>query len=180
MSMPEIVTLSALFEDELRDVYDAEHQIVQTLPRLIDAVSADPLRVTLEAHLEETRQQIDRLDQVFASLALAVGGTHCLGMQGILEEAVELIEEGGHEAVLDAGYIAAAQRVEHYEITSYNSLMAWAEILGYGAALPLLRANEWEEQRTAAALAHLAQSAINRQAADAGQQANAAGPGGAN
>lgn len=163
--MPEIVTLSALFEDELRDVYDAETQIVRALPTLIDAVSAVRLRAALQAHLEETRNQIVRLNRVFESLGLRTGGSHCLGMAGILDEAVELMEEGGHGAVLDAGYIAAARQVEHYEITSYASLIAWAEILGYSVALPLLQANEWEARHADATLDQLARSFINLQAA---------------
>jgi ferritin-like metal-binding protein YciE len=170
--MPEIITLSDLFEDELRDVYDAEQQIVRGLPRLIRSVSAADVRAALEAHLEETRNQIERLDCIFEELALTAGGTHCLGMEGILDEAAELMDEGGHEAVLDAGYIAAAQRIEHYEMTSYRSLIAWAEILGYGAALPLLRANEQEEKTADAQLSHLARS-INQHAAAAGFEAHA-------
>jgi ferritin-like metal-binding protein YciE len=174
MSMTEIVTLSALFEDELRDVYDAESQIVRALPELIEAVSADQLRAALGNHLEETRNHIDRLDGVFEALDLEAGGTRCLGMEGILDEAKELLEEGGDQAVLDAGYIAAAQRVEHYEITSYGSLLAWAEMLGYTTALPLLKANQREEQAADAKLSYLAQSFINLQAAAAGREANAA------
>jgi ferritin-like metal-binding protein YciE len=174
MFMPEIVTLSALFEDELRDVYDAEIQIVGVLPKLLEAVNAGQLRAALETHLEETRSHILRLNQVFESVALRVGGTRCLGMEGILDEVAELMEEGGHEAVLDAGYIAAVQRVEHYEITSYGSLIAWAEILGYSDALPLLRANQREERAADAVLSDLARSSINLQAAAAGLQASEA------
>jgi ferritin-like metal-binding protein YciE len=172
--MPEIVTLNALFEDELRDVYDAETQIVRVLPKLIAVISADQLRAMLETHLEETLDQIERLDRVFVSLELRAGGTYCLGMAGILDEAVELMEEGGHTAVLDAGYIAAARQVKHYEITSYGSLIAWAEILGYTVALPLLQANEREERAAATALGHLAESMINLQAAAADPEANTA------
>jgi ferritin-like metal-binding protein YciE len=94
-------------------------------------------------------------------------------MEGILDEVEELMYEGGDEAVLDAGYIAAARRVEHYEMTSYRSLITWAEILGYRAALPLLRANEQEEQAADARLSELAQSFINQRAAAAGRDANA-------
>jgi ferritin-like metal-binding protein YciE len=173
--MAKIVTLQALFEDELRDVYDAENQIVRVLPTLIAAVNADQLRAMLEVHLEETLEQIERLDRVFASLELRAGGTHCLGMAGILDEVIELMEEGGHEAVLDAGYVAAARQVEHYEITSYGSLIAWAEILGYTVAVPLLQANEREERAADTTLGHLAQSIINLQAAAAGLEADTAG-----
>jgi len=168
--MAELKTLHNLFEDELRDIYDAERQILKTLPKIIKAVSDQSLREALNEHLEETRGQVDRLDQAFESLALKVKGKHCSGMEGILEEGRDLLEEEGTAAVMDAAFIAGCQRVEHYEITAYGSLMAWAKILGYSDALDLLRANEQEEKAADAKLTKLAESTINRQAGAAGDE----------
>jgi ferritin-like metal-binding protein YciE len=116
--MADLNTLNNLFEDELRDVYDAEKQILKALPKIIKATSNDELRQALSSHLEETRGQVERLEQAFESLDLKPKGKHCAGMAGILEEGSDLLEEDGDEAVLDAGFIAGCQRVEHYEITA--------------------------------------------------------------
>ena len=162
--MADLKTLHNLFEDELRDVYDAERQILKALPKIINAVSSERLRAALSDHLEETRGQVDRLEQAFESLELKARGKHCSGMEGILEEGRDLLEHEGTEAVMDAAFIAGCQRVEHYEITAYGSLMAWAKILGYSDALDLLQANEQEEKAADAQLTKLAESAINREA----------------
>ena len=161
-------TLRDLFEDELRDVYDAEKQIVKALPKMIKASGSEELSSALESHLEETRGQVERLERVFESLDMRARGKHCEGMAGILEEGANLIQEDGAESVLDAGFIAAAQRVEHYEITAYGSLMAWAKALGLKDALSLLKENEAEEKAADKKLTAIAESGIN-QAAAAGQ-----------
>jgi ferritin-like metal-binding protein YciE len=158
-------TLEDLFEDELRDVYDAEKRILKALPKMAKAAADEQLRDAFTTHLEETRGQVDRLEQVFASLDLKVKGKRCMGMEGILAEGSELMGEDGEEAVLDAGLIASAQRVEHYEITAYGSLMAWAKVLGYNDAVELLAENEREEKETDEKLSTLAESLINQQAA---------------
>ena len=160
--------LQELFVEELRDVYDAEKQIVKALPKMIKSSTSEELGSTLETHLEETRGQVERLEQVFEALDLRPRGKHCDGMAGILEEGKSLMEEDGDEAVLDAGYIAAAQRVEHYEITAYGSLMAWAKALGLKDALSLLKQNLEEEKAADQKLSALAESGLN-QAAAAGQ-----------
>jgi len=165
--MSELKSLQDLFEDELRDVYDAEKQIVKTLPKIIKAVSDDKFRDALSAHLEETKEQVSRLERAFESLELKPKGKHCSGMEGILKEGSDLLEEGGDDAVLDAAFIAGCQRVEHYEITAYGSLMAWAKTLGYSEALRLLKANEQEEKAADAKLTKLAESAINARAHEA-------------
>jgi ferritin-like metal-binding protein YciE len=162
--MAELNSLHNLFEDELRDVYDAEKQILKALPKIIKASSNEKLRVALSDHLEETRGQVKRLEQAFASLDLKPKGKHCAGMKGILEEGSDLLEEEGNDAVLDAAFIAGCQRVEHYEITAYGSLMAWAKILGYSDALTLLNANEQEEKAADVKLTKLAESTINQAA----------------
>ena len=114
------------------------------------------------------RGQVERLERVFESLDMRARGKHCEGMAGILEEGAKLIQEDGAESVLDAGFIAAAQRVEHYEITAYGSLMAWAKALGLKDALSLLKENEAEEKAADKKLTAIAESGIN-QAAAAGQ-----------
>ena len=168
--MADLQTLHQLFEDELRDVYDAERQILKTLPKIIDVASDDGLREALSKHLDETRGHVDRLEQAFESLELKVRGKHCSGMEGILDEGRALLDQEGADVVLDAAFIAGCQRVEHYEITAYGSLMAWAQVLDYSEALELLKANEAEEKAADAKLTKLAESTINRQARAAGDQ----------
>ena len=167
------MTLRDLFEDELRDIYDAEKQILRALPKIIKAVTHEDLRKGLSAHLDETRGHVARLEQVFESLDLKPKGKHCAGMAGILEEGSDLLEEDGDDAVLDAAFIAGCQRVEHYEITAYGSLMAWAKLLGYRDALILLKANEQEEKAADAKLSKLAESTVNRQAVSADAESEA-------
>jgi len=168
--MANLNTLRVLFEDELRDVYDAEKQILKALPKIVKATTDEDLRVALSGHFEETKGQVERLVQAFESLDLKPKGKHCAGMAGILEEGKDLLEADGDEAVLDAGFIAGCQRVEHYEITAYGSLIAWADTLGYEEAADLLRENEQEEKAADATLSKLAESRINRQAGEAGEQ----------
>jgi ferritin-like metal-binding protein YciE len=163
-------SLDALFEDELRDVYDAERQILKALPKMIKAAENDDLRSALESHLEETRAQVDRLEQAFTALDLKARGKHCAGMAGILEEGSDLMGEDGDAAVLDAGFIAAAQRVEHYEITAYGTLIAWANTLGHAKVVPLLQANLKEEKAADQKLSALAESGLNALAARADEQ----------
>jgi ferritin-like metal-binding protein YciE len=168
--MADLNTLNVLFEDELRDVYDAEKQILKALPKIIKATSNDELRQALSSHLEETRGQVERLEQAFESLDLKPKGKHCAGMAGILEEGSDLLEEDGDDAVLDAGFIAGCQRVEHYEITAYGTLMAWAKLLGYRDAFNLLKANEQEEKAADAKLSKLAEATVNPNAVSAGTE----------
>jgi len=166
--MADLNTLNDIFEDELRDVYDAEKQILKALPKIIKAVSSEPLQDMLSEHLQQTRGHVERLGQVFESLDLKPKGKHCSGMAGILEEGSSLLKEDGAEAVLDAAFIAGCQRVEHYEISAYGSLMAWAKLLGHDEALSLLKANEQEEKTADAKLSRLAESTINAEALHAG------------
>jgi len=169
--MADLNTLRDLFEDELKDMYDAEKQILKALPKVIKAVNDDELRSALSAHLNETRGQVDRLEQIFEAIDVKPKGKRCAGMAGILEEGSDLLDEDGSEGVLDAAFIAGCQRVEHYEITAYGSLMAWAKQLGYRDALNLLKANEQEEKAADAKLSRIAESGVNRLAA-AGTEAD--------
>jgi len=166
--MADLNTLNDIFEDELRDVFDAEKRILKALPKIIKAVSSEPLQDMLSEHLQQTRGHVQRLEQVFESLDLKPKGKHCAGMAGILEEGSSLLKEDGVEAVLDAAFIAGCQRVEHYEISAYGSLMAWAKLLGHDEALSLLKANEQEEKAADAKLSRLAESTINAEALHAG------------
>jgi ferritin-like metal-binding protein YciE len=164
--MSELETLADLFEHELRDVYDAENQILKALPDVIKAVSDTGLREALMMHLEETEGQVGRLEEVFASINVKPSGRHCSGMAGILEEGNDLLAENGDEAVMDAAFIAACQKVEHYEITAYGTLLAWAELLEYTDAIALLAANEREEKAADMKLSDMAVAAINPAAAE--------------
>ena len=166
--MADLNTLNDIFEDELRDVFDAEKRILKALPKIIKAVSSEPLQDMLSEHLQQTRGHVERLEQVFESLDLKPKGKHCAGMAGILEEGSSLLKEDGVEAVLDAAFIAGCQRVEHYEISAYGSLMAWAKLLGHDEALSLLKANEQEEKAADAKLSRLAETTINAEALNAG------------
>ena len=129
--MAEAGTLHDAFIDELRDAYDAEKQLTKALPKLAKAASSPELRDAFESHLEETRGQIERLEQVFASLDEKVRGKHCDGIAGIIEEGKSVMEEDFDEATMDACLIAAGQRAEHYEMAAYGTLVAWARAMGH-------------------------------------------------
>ena len=137
--------LQELFVEELRDVYDAEKQITKALPKMAKAVESDELRAAFEEHLDITRMQINRLEEVFKSLGLAARGKTCDGMKGLLEEGQSHMEEL-EGSTLDAALIGAAQRVEHYEIAAYGTLATWAELLGHQEAKDLLGQTLEEEK----------------------------------
>ena len=137
--------LQELFVEELRDVYDAEKQITKALPKMAKAVESDELRAAFEEHLEITRMQVNRLEEVFKSLGLAARGKTCDGMKGLLEEGQSHMEELDG-STLDAALIGAAQRVEHYEMAAYGTLATWADLLGYQDAKDLLGQTLEEEK----------------------------------
>lgn len=159
--MPKMTQLSDLFVKELRDMYDAEKQITKALSHLINAASSEELRGAFEDHLDETKAQIERLEQVFDHLEMTPRGLHCAGMAGILEEGSALIEEDGDPAVLDAGFIGAAQRVEHYEMAAYGTLLAFARQLGLDDVATLLEQSLEEEKAADRKLSDLAEIVIN-------------------
>jgi ferritin-like metal-binding protein YciE len=163
--MAEAGTLHDAFIDELRDTYDAERQLTKALPRLARAASSDELRDAFVSHLEETRGQIERLEQVFASLDEKVRGKHCDGIAGIIEEGKSIMEEKFDDTAMDACLIAAGQRAEHYEMAAYGTLIAWARAMGHGEAADLLQQNLDEEKAADAKLTSLAEGGINQQAA---------------
>src|SRR4051794_19802389 len=124
-------TLKELYVNELRDLYSAENQIIKALPKMAKAASSDELREAFEEHLEQTKGQVERLDQIFERLEMSSRGPKCKAMEGLIEEGKELLEEKDvEEAVLDAALIGAAQRVEHYEIAGYGCARTFARLLG--------------------------------------------------
>jgi ferritin-like metal-binding protein YciE len=166
--MPEAQTLRTLFIDELRDVYDAERQLIKALPTMARAATLTDLRSAFETHLRETRTQATRAEKVFKMLGERVRGKHCEGMAGIIKEGKAILEQDLDGATLDAALIAAAQRVEHYEIGAYGTLVAWAGVLDLPDAAELLQESLDEEGETNKALTGIAESRVNRDAASDG------------
>jgi len=159
--------LEELLVDELKDIYSAENQIVKALPKMAKAASSPELKRAFERHLEETRRQVERLDQIGQALEVKLTGKKCKGMEGLLEEGKEIMEEDFDENVTDAGLIGAAQKVEHYEIAAYGTARTHAEMLGYTKAAKLLQQTLDEEGATDKKLTQLAESIINVEAATA-------------
>jgi ferritin-like metal-binding protein YciE len=154
-------TLNDLFLDTLKDIYFAEKQILRALPKMARAAQSEEGRAGFRQHQEETEGQIERLQQVFEILGKPARGKTCEAIQGILAEGEEIMEEYKGTPVLDAGLIASAQAVEHYEIARYGTLKAWAGQLGLKDAIPLLDANLQEEIATDKKLTALAEASAN-------------------
>jgi ferritin-like metal-binding protein YciE len=154
-------TLSDLFEDGLKDIYYAEKKILGALPRMAKATESEEVADAFEKHRVETEGQIKRIEQVFEMLDQSPKGKKCHGIEGIIEEGKEIMDEFKGMPALDAGLVAAAQAVEHYEITRYGTLVAWAKKLGLDAAVSLLEETLEEEKKTDQALTKLAQTAVN-------------------
>jgi ferritin-like metal-binding protein YciE len=158
-------SLDDLFVHTLRDIYYAEKQILKALPRMARKAEAEELRAAFEQHREETEKQVERLEQIFEMRDMRARGVTCEAINGIIEEAKEIMSEADDADVRDAGMIAAAQAVEHYEITRYGTLASWAKQLGYGDAEKLLRETLEEESNTDQLLTELAEKSLNKQAA---------------
>jgi ferritin-like metal-binding protein YciE len=169
--MAEAGTLHDAFIDELRDTYDAERQLTKALPKLAKAATNPKLRKAFEMHLEETKGQIERLEQVFASLDEKVRAKHCDGIAGIVDEGKAIMEEDFDEATMDACLIAAGQRAEHYEMAAYGTLVAWARAMGHEEAANLLQETLDEEKATDEKLTEIAEAGINQAAASAAHPA---------
>ena len=165
--MAETGTLHDAFIDELRDAYDAEKQLTKALGKLARAASNPQLRDAFEAHLEETQEHVERLEQVFESLDEKVRGKHCEGIAGIIEEGKSVMEEDFDDTTMDACLIAAGQRAEHYEMAAYGTLVAWAQTMGHTDAARLLQQTLDEEKAADKKLSGLAESGINQRAAEA-------------
>jgi ferritin-like metal-binding protein YciE len=153
--------LHELFLDELADVYDAEKQLTKALPKMAKAAQNDELREAFESHLEETENHVSRLEQVAESLGEKLKRKTCKAMQGLVEEGSEIIKENKDSSALDAGLIAAAQKVEHYEIASYGTLCAWAKEMGHTDELELLEATLEEEKAADSKLTEIGQNSAN-------------------
>jgi ferritin-like metal-binding protein YciE len=156
--------LEKLFIEELSDIYNAETQITKALPKMAKAAQSDELRSAFQEHLEQTKEQINRLDQVFESIGHSVKKKTCKAMKGLIDEGNEVASEFEGEAALDAALISAAQKVEHYEIASYGCLCTWAKELGHDDALDLLKETLEEEKETDEKLTELAESSRNVEA----------------
>ena len=157
--------LKDLFLHTVKDVYFAEHEILKALPQMAAAAQTDELKAAFETHRTQTEQQIRRLEDVFALLGQKAEGVPCEAIQGILEEGREVMEEFAGGPALDAGLIAAAQAVEHYEIARYGALRSWAELIGLDDVEELLDATLAEEKETDALLTRLAEGAVNVESA---------------
>jgi ferritin-like metal-binding protein YciE len=162
--MPE-KDLSALFLDTLKDIYYAEKQIYKSLPKMAKAANDDKLRAAFEKHHDETEGQIERLERIFDLLGKPARGKKCDAIEGILDEGTEIMNEYKGEPALDAGLLAAAQAVEHYEIARYGTLKTWAQRLSMRDAVHLLDETLTEEKKTDDALSELADATVNAQAA---------------
>ena len=158
--------LKDLYVEQLRDLYSAETQLTEALPKMADAAKTPELKQGFTDHLSQTRQQIQRLESIFADLGEDPGGHTCKAMQGLVAEGSEMIKEKAVSAVKDAGLIAAGQRVEHYEIAGYGTVRTYAELLGFSQHVDLLSTSEQEEKDTDHKLTQLSKE-INVEAASA-------------
>lgn len=162
----DIKTMEDLFQHELQDIYYAEHQILKSLPTMIDKATNRDLSTALRNHLEETKKQVDELDQAFKKLSMQPTGTDCPAIDGIIKEANATAGEIDDKQVLDAAIVANAQAVEHYEICRYGTIIAWAEELGHDEVVRLLTTNLNEEKAANTKLNTVAlRKGVNRKAA---------------
>jgi ferritin-like metal-binding protein YciE len=166
-------SLRDLYLDELKDLYSAENQILKALPKMAKAAASEDLRAAFEEHLEQTKVHVERLEQIFEGLEESPKGKRCKGMEGLIEEGKELLEEEAEPDVLDAGLISAAQRVEHYEMAGYGCVRTYARLLGEEEVAELLQQTLDEEGETDKKLTELAE-AINLEAAEEGQDSQEA------
>ncbi len=160
--MKELTTLHDLFLDEIKDLSSAEKQLLKALPKLIKRASSGELSRGLQKHLEQTEEQVTRLEQVFAELSVPARAKKCVGMEGIIEEGDEILEHEGDPDVIDAGIIAAAQKVEHYEIAAYGTAVAHAKAMGHTTVERLLQETLDEEYEADKKLTAVAEGFVNR------------------
>jgi ferritin-like metal-binding protein YciE len=159
-----MMSLQDLFVEQLRDLHSAETQLVKALPKMAKAAESEELRTAFAQHLEETERQVERLDEIFEQLGERAKGKKCVAMEGLIEEAKELLHEDAEPDVLDAGLICAAQKVEHYEIASYGTVRTWAQVLGNQRAAELLNDTLQEEGAADKKLTALAERGLNQRA----------------
>jgi ferritin-like metal-binding protein YciE len=157
-------TLQKLYTEELRDLYNAENQLLKALPKMAKGASSQELKDAFEKHLEQTKTHVERLEEIFEELGEKPKGKTCRAMKGLIQEGSEILEEDGDESVLDAGIIVAAQKVEHYEIAGYGSVRTFAHLLGKDKSAELLQTTLDEESETNEILNKLAESVVNPEA----------------
>ncbi|HEX6034696.1 MAG TPA: ferritin-like domain-containing protein [Anaerolineales bacterium] len=159
-----MATLEDLYTDLLKDLYSAEKQLVKALPKMAKNAQSPDLQKAFQEHLRQTEAQVERIERIFTELGGSPRGKKCVGMEGLIEEGNELMQEDAEPDVLDAGLIAAAQKVEHYEIASYGTARAWAQRLGYDKAARLLQETLEEESMANEKLTKIAESHVNMEA----------------
>jgi ferritin-like metal-binding protein YciE len=162
-------TLQDLFHETLKDIYFAEKKILASLPKMAKAAQSSELRAAFEKHERETEGQVERLERVFEMIGEPARGKTCDAINGIVDEGKEIMTEFKGSPALDAGLLAAAQAVEHYEISRYGTLMTWAKELGLGDAVGLLNETLAEEKRTDETLTQLAKAVVNQEAQQAAE-----------
>lgn len=161
----ELKTFQDLYQEQLKDLYSAETQIIEALPKMIEATTSPELKQGFETHLDQTREQAQRLEQIFQNLNQEPGGHKCKAMQGLIAEAQETLKEGKPSPVLDAALIAGAQRIEHYEMAGYGTARTLARQIGDHQAVSLLEKTLSEEKETDEKLTQIAELSVNPQAA---------------
>jgi ferritin-like metal-binding protein YciE len=157
-------TLKELYVNELRDLYNAENQLVKALPKMAKAASSDELKEAVEKHLEQTKGHVQRLEEVFEELGEKTKGKTCQAMKGLIEEGSEVLKANGEDSVIDAAIIVAAQKVEHYEIAGYGSVRTFAQLLGQNQSAELLQQTLDEESEANELLNKLAEDIVNPEA----------------
>lgn len=168
-------TLKQLYIEELRDLHSAENQLLKALPKMAKGASSEELKLAFENHLDQTKVHVERLEEIFERLDETPKGKTCQAMKGLVEEGSEMLGEYGEECVLDAGIIAAAQKVEHYEIASYGTVRTFAQLLGEDEAAELLQETLDEEGEADKLLTQLAQQIVNPEALLEDAEAEATG-----
>jgi ferritin-like metal-binding protein YciE len=159
-----MTTLEDLYIDTLKDLYSAEKQLVKALPKMAKNAQSPDLQKAFQEHLRQTEGQVERIERIFQELEGSPRGKKCMGMEGLIEEGNELMQEDAEPDVMDAGLIAAAQKVEHYEIAGYGTARAWAQRLGYDKAARLLQETLEEESMANEKLNKIAESHVNMEA----------------
>jgi len=160
-----MTSLDELYVDQLKDLYSAESQLIKALPKMAKAAGSSDLRIVFEEHLNQTKRQAERIERIFSERGNgSPKGKKCVAMEGLIEEGKEIMQEDMEEAVMDAGLIAAAQKVEHYEIASYGTARAWAQQMGYDRDADLLQQTLEEESTANEKLTQIAESHVNVQA----------------
>jgi len=161
-------SLQSILLEELKDIYHAEKQLLAALPRMAKAAASPELEKAFTSHLQETEGHVERLERIFTELGQAARGKRCKGMEGLVEEGKEFMKEDGEASVIDAALIAAAQRVEHYEIAAYGCLRTYAQLLGHQNAAKLLAQTLSEEEAADKKLTAIGERSVNAEAAAAG------------